>query len=872
MADVTGSIGNEQVELNNAATEATLKAILASINKQTSAIVGMSKTGGGAGGGGQAQASQQVTQATNQQTKATKEETAATNEATAGMSKMAKGAMILGGVIGDLVGGVSKTIGNLTDFAGGLLDGKGGLSDFYGSLKDLPLGLGIVAGLFQKVAQMQEQELETYRTMSKAGVNFGGQLMEIRQNALELGLTLDQFGKIMAEHGKDFANMGATAEDGAKAFVKLTKELRGSEMGKELRALGYTADETAEKMANYITMTGGRTADQMKNTKELADASGRYMKELDQLSELTGESRDALEKKMQEESNDAAWQNYLQTLDTKGREKAMKALQESLATGGKGAGDALKNKLAGIPLTEAGGMFMSMAQRANAAQDEQVKAVKDGTKGLEDVRKATGAMAVGLKKDSEQIGRTTESALMQAGGAQGELTNAMLKNENNLNNKKINSAEDYAKTMADIEQKEKDRVASGAATAAESEKAFKDLGAELYGALMPILGQLTGIANDLGKQFIEFVKDHMPQIKSALKTLADFISRFAKDLFSEEGQKKIINDISYYMKLMLIEIKKAILPEFLYNDKDAERDKAKLQMEKDQIDAAAASKRNQNDAEALDKKIEEAKKANNDKALEKLVTEKARLQQQAKAEYELAQEKGKVVDAQKKADKKTDKAGDKGAAAGIMAGGITGMEIGAVGGPIGIALGAIIGGLIGGLTGNAVGTKLAKSNDPAAQAVEKKETDSKIPKAADGGFFEGPKEGFPVMLHGAEAVIPMDVLKSMTKSVLPDFMSKMPNMGDLGTKIDQMKQDPKAAMDSMTKSLGDGLKSVTSGAGNAASNLFGTPGPGGNEMLLKEIQTLNKQTADLVKYMKATLDENKTQTSKLGSLTGNLYV
>ena len=34
MADVTGSIGNEYVELNNAATEATLKQLLQAVQKQ----------------------------------------------------------------------------------------------------------------------------------------------------------------------------------------------------------------------------------------------------------------------------------------------------------------------------------------------------------------------------------------------------------------------------------------------------------------------------------------------------------------------------------------------------------------------------------------------------------------------------------------------------------------------------------------------------------------------------------------------------------------------------------------------------------------------------------------------------------------------
>jgi hypothetical protein len=68
----------------------------------------------------------------------------------------------------------------------------------------------------------------------------------------------------------------------------------------------------------------------------------------------------------------------------------------------------------------------------------------------------------------------------------------------------------------------------------------------------------------------------------------------------------------------------------------------------------------------------------------------------------------------------------------------------------------------------------------------------------------------------------------------------------------------------------DEIAAKLGGAGQSlASSLNGSSG---NEILVKEIQQLNKQTAEMVKYMRLTLDENKNQTSKLGSLSGNLYV
>ena len=49
MADVTGSIGNEYVELNNAATEVTLKQLLAAVQKQGGSTGAVGSTAGAAG-------------------------------------------------------------------------------------------------------------------------------------------------------------------------------------------------------------------------------------------------------------------------------------------------------------------------------------------------------------------------------------------------------------------------------------------------------------------------------------------------------------------------------------------------------------------------------------------------------------------------------------------------------------------------------------------------------------------------------------------------------------------------------------------------------------------------------------------------------
>ena len=116
------------------------------------------------------------------------------------------------------------------------------------------------------------------------------------------------------------------------------------------------------------------------------------------------------------------------------------------------------------------------------------------------------------------------------------------------------------------------------------------------------------------------------------------------------------------------------------------------------------------------------------------------------------------------------------------------------------------------------------------------------------------------------------MFKSFTDTLLPGFINKLPGVGDLGKNQDETQKDSKSVMDIITKSLDDKLKSVTSNMNNTANTVPGSDSKVVNENLLKEMQQLNKNTVELIKYTKMTLDENKNQTSKLGSLSGNLYV
>ena len=538
MADVTGRIGDQDVALDNAATEATLKDILAALKGQQSALSKLSGTAGAAGVNPQAIAAANKGL---QQTGVASQAGALAGKAFgAAMNGLSKGAMLLGGVLGDIVAGGIQTGKNLMDLAGKMLDGGGRISDVMGAFKDLPV-VGVVAGLFEKLMQMQQAELETYRELTKSGVNLGGSLTDVRQTALNMGTTLEGFGKLVKENSTLFAQLGGTVNDGAKNFVTLSKDIRNSEVGKNLRALGYSIDDINGSTANYLKMTGGRTAEEMKNTKGLAASAGAYMMQLDMLSSITGKSREEEEKKLQKAAANVAWEAKMQSMSEEERVKANAALANAMSVGGQGAVDALQARMMGIPpMTEAGQMFEAMSRNASAALHKQADAVTDSTKSLKDIEKGYGEMLAGSAKDAKNLGKEQMAAFSFAGGAQSEVALNAQKNANLMHSKNLQNADDVNKLQGEIAADAAARTKSSAAMAAEAEDSFKKLSAELYTALLPVIKYMTEEGTKLATEFMNFAKSNMPAIEKALQQVVSFV----KDLFSPEGREKVGKQIA----------------------------------------------------------------------------------------------------------------------------------------------------------------------------------------------------------------------------------------------------------------------------------------------------------------------------------------
>ena len=270
MADVTGRIGDADVALDNAATETTLRALLmattGSKTEYKKLMAMASKTL-------DPKKVDAVNQSLTQNDKVLKTGIIA--------ARVLGGAFsILGSVLGDITASAFKTVGNLTNFAKELFNGTASVSGIFAAFKDLPLGLGLVAGLFETLAKITEENLNAFRQLSKVGVNLGGDLNQIRVVASSVGLSMQEFGEVIAANSETLALLGKNADEGAAAFVKINKGLTTGNLANQLLSLGYGFRDINELTASYIKINGGLTSSQLKNTNQIQQSVINYGKEL----------------------------------------------------------------------------------------------------------------------------------------------------------------------------------------------------------------------------------------------------------------------------------------------------------------------------------------------------------------------------------------------------------------------------------------------------------------------------------------------------------------------------------------------------------------------------------------------------------------
>ena len=331
MAEVTGDLGGQPIQLSNAATETTLKQLLAVMMAQASKK-GKQSLKEEKELRKELQALADAAKKTSAEHKKYRDKLS--QDAKDKELKKAKQEQVteykkIGRELQNFARGIDATVKSITNFASGLASMGNSISSATQSLNAIPVVGGILATTLGAVAKEAERQQKSFQQATAVGATFSGGITEMVNSASRMGLTFDQFSGIVNRSGRDIALLGAGSADGAKQLVKYATAMRNSGLQDDLARLGFSAEDITESLAKYGAQLKTLGYSQAQIDATLVQSTGDYLKNLDAVSKITGQNRKDLEKQRADRLKDSQFRAMMIGKD-KGTVDAMNALLDTM--------------------------------------------------------------------------------------------------------------------------------------------------------------------------------------------------------------------------------------------------------------------------------------------------------------------------------------------------------------------------------------------------------------------------------------------------------------------------------------------------------------------------------------------------------------
>lgn len=305
--------GIGQVEAKNAASEATLQEILKIMRKFDKSTDGGKKTvddgsgsTSGSGSGGSAGEGGKV------------------NKATALLGRMAFAAGFALAKVDTAARMVAGGFAGLAEGSTDLIRDFANVGNDLNKAASIFSKVPILGTMFSAVAAAATGAVDAYQKATASGATFSGSINQFSAAASSAGMTMAEFGGLIAKNGNGMLAFGGTTESGAKRFAQVSRQLQAT--SSDLFALGYSTTEINEGLAKYgdLLRTQGRSTN--KSNAEMVAGAKSYLKEMDALAKITGEERSAKEAEAKRLASDAQFQAATANMDEKAADSFRKTV------------------------------------------------------------------------------------------------------------------------------------------------------------------------------------------------------------------------------------------------------------------------------------------------------------------------------------------------------------------------------------------------------------------------------------------------------------------------------------------------------------------------------------------------------------------
>lgn len=210
-----------------------------------------------------------------------------------------------GSSTGPAPGSSGSSIGDLTKSGKGLTDGFDTLKDVVGQAKIQ----------YTNLSQVIQDNLNTWRDLSKVGASFSNDIVAMRAAAAGARLDVGEFAGVIKENSASMTGFGGDVSKGAENFAKASKRMF-DELGPvtdQLRQMGYTNKDLNDILALTNVSSRAKFADDDSRSKALTENATALAREMDLMAKLTGKTREEQMAQMRKNNADMAFEAALRS-------------------------------------------------------------------------------------------------------------------------------------------------------------------------------------------------------------------------------------------------------------------------------------------------------------------------------------------------------------------------------------------------------------------------------------------------------------------------------------------------------------------------------------------------------------------------------
>jgi len=233
--------------------------------------------------------------------------------------------------------GLGKTAGLIGGFSKAMGEGAQGFKElnpiidaaaaafstipfFGGAVKAAAEGAKFMLGQLQNAT-------DAFQDLSKVGGLTADGMSGLQRQFLTSGMQLKSYTNTIKENSAALANFGGSVGTGAERFAD-TAGMVQKDFGISLQRLGFGIDEIGETTASYIARQTRLGLAQGKSIEQLAVGANKYALELDELSRLTGASKEGLKKEQDAQMSELIYRSHIEKVKASGDANAIAEMEK----------------------------------------------------------------------------------------------------------------------------------------------------------------------------------------------------------------------------------------------------------------------------------------------------------------------------------------------------------------------------------------------------------------------------------------------------------------------------------------------------------------------------------------------------------------